>query len=126
MTDVAAKNLFHGVNTPSDPDNMTDLEKKHLPVIDAPDSVGVGECFLVAVEVGTLLNHPNEHGHFIQSIDLYADDTFLARMDLTGVTTCPKVTFAVALPFKAEQLRAFEYCNMHGAWMGTKSIQVRE
>jgi desulfoferrodoxin (superoxide reductase-like protein) len=38
---MAEKDLFSQVNRPEDPDNMTDLEKKHLPVIDAPDKARV-------------------------------------------------------------------------------------
>ncbi len=44
--------LFCGVNTPKDIDNMTDLEKKHLPVITAPKSVRKDERFEVMIEVG--------------------------------------------------------------------------
>lgn len=66
------KDFFTEVNTPADPDNMTDLEKKHIPVITAPDKVKPGECFEVTVEVGKLVAHPNETTHFIEFLDLYA------------------------------------------------------
>jgi superoxide reductase len=55
---MGEKDLSSQVNRPDDPDNMTDLEKKHLSVIDAPDKVGVGEAIRVPVEVGKLLAHP--------------------------------------------------------------------
>ena len=82
------EDIFCGVNVVKDPDNMTDLEKKHLPVITAPKSVGKGECFEVAVEVGKLMQHPNELGHHIEFVELYAGQTYLARMDFTAKTTC--------------------------------------
>ncbi len=119
-------NLYVGVNEPSDMDNLSDLEKKHLPVMEAPDSVKVGECFEVSVEVGKLLDHPNEHNHFIQFVDVYADETFLARADFTSVKSCPKVTFCVALEGPASELRAYEHCNMHGTWVMRKAIQVQQ
>lgn len=119
------RDLMHGINEPEDANNLTDLEKKHLPVIEAPESVGKGECFEVTIEVGRLLAHPNEPGHFIGYVDLYADDTFLSRTDLTPVKTCPKVRLCIALDHEAGELRAHEGCNMHGVWVGRKPITVR-
>ncbi|HET6428248.1 MAG TPA: desulfoferrodoxin family protein [Phycisphaerae bacterium] len=121
----ATKNLFVGVNEPEDLDNLSDLEKKHHPVIEAPDDVDSGECFEVTVEVGKLLEHPNEHAHFIQFMDLYADHTFLARVDFTSVKSSPKVTFWVTLEEPAEELRVYDHCNLHGTWVGRKPIKVK-
>lgn len=119
--------LFCGVNTASetDPDRMSDLEKKHVPVITAPESVGQEECFEVTVEVGKYLDHPNEPGHFIEFVELYADDTLLARADLTHTKTCPVVTFCVSLDHIHKQLRAFERCNLHGTWESGVPLQVQ-
>ncbi|MHC4792263.1 MAG: desulfoferrodoxin family protein, partial [Planctomycetota bacterium] len=90
MTTVKCENdLFCGVNKVKDTNNMTDLEKKHLPVITAPKSVKKGQCFEILIEVGKLLAHPNEPGHYIEFIELYADHTYLARIDLTARRTCP-------------------------------------
>ena len=116
--------LFVGVNEPKDPANPTDLEKKHIPVIEAPEAVKLGECFTVEIEVGKLLAHPNEPGHWIQFLELYADDAYLARADFTAVTTCPKTTLCVALAHPAKELRVYERCNLHGTWVGRKAIFV--
>jgi superoxide reductase len=118
--------LFCGVNTPEDPDNLTDLEKKHLPVITAPDEVKAGECFEVTVEVGKLLKHPNERSHFINFINLYCNDLFLMRLDLTPVMTCPVLKACIQLDTCCGTLRAFEFCNLHGTWSATKTITVKE
>ena len=123
---MAWAKLFAGVNHPAHPDDLSDLEKKHLPVMSAPDSVKAGECFQVDVAVGELLAHPNEDGHFIEFIELYADDIFLARLDLTAVTTCPRARFSLALAGEVNRLRAFARCNVHGVWEGTASITVQE
>ncbi len=74
------EDLFCGVNVIKDPENMTDLEKKHMPIITAPKSIRKGECFEVTVEVGKLMQHPNEPAHHIEFIELYADHSYLARM----------------------------------------------
>lgn len=122
MPDV---DLFAQVNRPKDPAKLTDLEKKHLPVIDAPAEVQAGTCFTVKVEVGKLLAHPNELGHFIEFVDLYAGEVFLARADLTAVATCPKVSFCVSLDKNLGPLKAYQRCNLHGVWVGEKAVTVK-
>jgi len=119
-----ADDIFCGVNIVPDIENTSELEKKHLPIIFAPESVKKGECFEVTVEVGKLLRHPNEPGHFIQFIELYADDTYLARMDFTAETTCPIMRVCLALHHPCNKLRAFERCNLHGTWENEISIEV--
>ena len=120
--------LLTRVNKPKDPAGPTDLEKKHLPVIEAPAAVKAGEPFEVTVHVGKLLKHPNEPGHHVESIDLYKGYVLLARACLAGATTEPKVTFTLVLdPSIAagdDVLRAYEKCNLHGVWENTKAIKV--
>ena len=118
--------LSCGINIPKDPDNLTDLEKKHLPIITAPSTVKKGDCFEVAVEVGKLLQHPNEPAHYIDFIDLYADHTYLARMDLTPQRTCPTMKICLSLDHIHEKLRAFSHCNIHGVWEGQAKIEVTQ
>lgn len=65
------EDILCGINLPKNKGDLTDLEKKHIPVIDAPENVKKDELFQVKVEVGTLLAHPNEPGHFIEWIELY-------------------------------------------------------
>ena len=120
------EDIFCGVNTVTDIEEAVDLEKKHLPIISAPESVSKGEHFEVTVEVGKLLQHPNEPGHFIQFIELYAGDTYLARMDFTAKTTCPVMKVCVSLDHAHGKLRAFERCNLHGTWENEVDIEVTD
>ena len=114
------RDFFAQVNEPRDLEIITDLEKKHLPVITAPDQVKRGECFEVTVEVGKLLTHPNENAHFIEFIELYAGQIYLARLDFTARTTCPVMKVCVSLDKDLGPLRAFARCNLHGVWEGTR------
>lgn len=109
--------IFCGINkTKSENvDDMSDLEKKHTPVIEAPEKVKKGEPFEVYVEVGRHMKHPNENAHFIEWIELFSGDTFLARIDLVARLTEPKVKVVVALDH-AHPLTAKERCNLHGLW----------
>ena len=127
MTTVKCEeNMLCGINTVKDWENMTDLEKKHLPVITAPASIKKGECFEVLVEVGKLLEHPNEPGHHIEFVELYADHTYLSRIDLAACRTCPIIKTCVSLDHTHGKLRAFTHCNLHGTWEGCADIEVTE
>lgn len=122
------EDLFCGLNKPkmASPDEMSDLEKKHTPVIDAPNSVKKGEPFEVTVEVGRYLAHPNENGHFIEWIELYSGDTFLTRVDLVPRLTQPKVRVIVALDH-GHPLVAKQRCNLHGVWESPPfAVEVNE
>lgn len=118
------EDLLCGVNAVKDPENMTDMEKKHLPIISAPKSVRKGECFEIAVEVGKLVEHPNVPGHYIEFIELYVDHTYLARIDFTARMTCPIMKTYVSLDHVHGRLRAFAHCNLHGTWEGSAEIAV--
>ena len=124
--DGLMRSLFEGVNEAKDPHNLTDLEKKHIPTIQAPSPIRAGEPFCATVRVGAALPHPNERSHFIEFIEFYADDLFLARVSLTAVSTKPEVSLSVCLSAPAGRLRALARCNMHGTWVGTAPITMAE
>jgi superoxide reductase len=124
---MTEKGLFCGINMPKDSANMTELEKKHMPVIDCPDSVKAGEPFQVKIKVGDI-PHVMEEGHHIQWIDVYFRQNFYARIDLTPVFTRPEVTVTLERHSKHDSstLRVIERCNLHGQWEATKDITVTE
>lgn len=117
------EDLFSKLNRAADMSNLSDLEKKHLPVIEVPEQVKAGEPFEVTVHVGKLLAHPNEPAHHIQWIVLLKGDVALAMIQLTPVSTSPKVKLTVTLD-KTTTLRALERCNIHGEWEHTKEVKV--
>ena len=93
--------------------NMTLLEEntvdaateKHVPVI----TVGDGT---VTVKVGSV-THPMEDAHYIEWIELIADDVVYRKYLKPG--EAPEATFNVT----ASKLTAREYCNLHGHWTAT-------
>ncbi len=114
-----------GVNRPRDMDNLTDMEKKHTPVIHVPEEVRAGEPFSVKVAVGELLRHPNELSHYINWIALYDEVyTFLGMATLPPVVAHPKVRFTVTLE-EPTLLRAYAFCNLHGLWEGVRRVELR-
>lgn len=122
---MSEKGLFCGINTPKDPAHLTEMEKKHMPVIECPDSVKAGEPFQVKIKVGEI-PHVMEEGHHIQWIDVYFKSNFYARVDLTPVFTRPEVTLTLERHSKhgISTLRVIERCNLHGQWESTKEITI--
>lgn len=124
---MTEKGLFCGNNRPKDSENMTELEKKHMPVIDCPGTVKAGEPFQVKINVGEI-PHVMEEGHFIQWIDVHFKDNFFARVELTPKFTRPEVTLTLERHSKhsSSTLSVIERCNLHGQWEASKEITVIE
>ncbi len=122
---TCADDILCGINEPKNPEELSDLEKKHTPVINAPGTVKKDEPFEVTIEAGKLLAHPNESGHFIEWIELYCGDTFLFRIGLAGTAVCPKVTVPIRLTHAHGPLRAWVKCNLHGLWESAREIKVQ-
>lgn len=116
-------------------------KEKHVPVIDAPDSVKKGEFFKVTVAVGKDIEHPNKTEHHIRWIDVYflpEGEKFpyqIGKAEFTahgesvqGPDTSTVYTHAeVVLNFKTDKpgvILAASYCNIHGLWQGEKEVKV--
>ncbi|MHA1616248.1 MAG: class II SORL domain-containing protein [Candidatus Njordarchaeales archaeon] len=115
--------------------------EKHVPVIEAPESVKKGELVRVTVSVGKEIPHPNTTEHHIRWIQLIfwpEGEAFpyeIGKAEFTahgesaqgpnkgGVYTEPIAVFA----FKTEKpgkLIAFSYCNIHGLWKSERELKV--
>jgi len=109
------------VKIPQDPRNMTDLEKKHVPVIKVVRVCGLipEGCIDIHAKVGEI-QHPMQPEHYIAHIDFYIDKEFIARVHLTP----DKLNPAAALHLKAKggKLSVIELCNIHGAWINETDI----
>ncbi|MHA2225960.1 MAG: desulfoferrodoxin family protein [Candidatus Hodarchaeales archaeon] len=120
------EDLFRGINKVRNPDDMTDLEKKHDISINAPDIVKAGELFEVELKVGAKLNHPNLPAHWIQYIELFIGDARINHFEMSASTiSSPSVKMTIALPSWADiELVARERCNLHGIWESRKQIKI--
>jgi superoxide reductase len=124
---MTEKGLFCGINRPQDPTNLTEMEKKHIPVVICPDTVKAGEPFQVTIKVGEI-PHVMDEGHHIQWIEVYFGQNFYIRVDLTPVFTRPEVTVTLVKGGKhrTSTLRVIERCNLHGLWETTREITITE
>lgn len=111
----------NAILTPKDPKNLTELEKKHIPVIKVVKICGLipEGCQDAHVRIGET-QHPMQPEHSIQHIDFYIDKEFIARVHLTP----DKLNPAAALHLKAKSGRfaAIELCNLHGAWISEVNL----
>ena len=115
------------LNKPADWNNLPGMAKKHVPIIEAPAKVKAGDSFAVKVKVGGIdgVEHPNTLSHWINWIALYAGERLISRVELGAeLTNGYVITLHVTLKETAN-LRAQEFCNLHGVWEGkTKQVTV--
>jgi len=115
--------------------------EKHVPVIEAPDSIRKGELLKIAVSVGKQIPHPNTTEHHIRWIELYflaEGEKFpyqLGRFEFVAhgeSTQGPNTSTILAQPEatagiktdKSGTIFAISYCNIHGIWKSEKQIRV--
>lgn len=115
--------------------------EKHVPVIDAPDTVSKDDFFEVRVTLGKEVAHPNTTEHHIRWVRLYfkpEDEKFTYEVgsfefaahgesvqgaDKGPVYTHHEVVAALKIA-KPGHLIATSYCNIHGLWESSKAVAV--
>lgn len=93
------------IKTPEDPKNLTDSERKHIPVLNI-------EGNSVEVVCGDGILHPMEEDHWIIYIELFQNGISIGKKTLQK-TDKPKAVFTVE---NTENLSAQAFCNLHGIW----------
>ncbi|MBU0532363.1 desulfoferrodoxin [Candidatus Micrarchaeota archaeon] len=84
-------------------EKTTDVgNEKHVPVMEKTESG-------VKVKVGSV-PHPMEEKHYIEWIEVIADGVVYRKFLKPGDK--PEAEF----PIKSENIKAREYCNLHGLW----------
>ena len=103
--------------------------EKHVPVIDAPDTVNKSEWFEVTVVVGKDIPHPNIPEHHIEDILVYFKEDGTKPIykvaDFTSLTihSDSRVTLRVRVE-NSGTLYALSSCNIHGLWASEKRIEA--
>lgn len=98
---------------PRDPKNLSELEAKHWPQIEAYKP-RVGTKFSVKVKVGKV-EHPMTVEHQIVYIELRYGNRPIGKKFLKPGDK-PEAEFEV-MAEKADKIVAFEFCNLHGLWV---------
>ncbi|MCG6553385.1 MAG: class II SORL domain-containing protein [Candidatus Magnetominusculus sp. LBB02] len=104
-------------------DNPTELEQKHVPLIEAPDKAKAGQWIDVKVKVGFMKDHPSTPEHWITYVKLLADDKEIAKAEYpVGGIVSSSAVFKIKLD-KTVKLEVVEHCNLHGTWI-SESVKV--
>lgn len=108
--------------------------EKHVPSIDAPDSVKADSMVKVVVKVGKEIPHPNTVEHHISWIQVYftpeeSNFTYdVGRFNFNSHGDGPVSTDSAAkfhfMTNKSGTLNAVSYCNIHGLWESSKAVKV--
>lgn len=108
------------INKPADWNNLSGMAKKHLPIIETPNTVKANDPFVVRIKIGGIdgVEHPNTLSHWINWVTLYAGKRLISRIEF-GSELSDKyiVTINITLN-ESTTLRAQEFCNLHGVWEG--------
>jgi desulfoferrodoxin-like iron-binding protein len=124
MLSIKRKNLLVGVNVARDPENLSVLEQVHLPKIECPKRVRIGQSFPIVVTAGTRRPHPHDRRHFVERVNIYADDILLASVMPPAESSPPRVEIRTSLDHDVETIRAQVRCNLHGTWEAIQPITV--
>ncbi len=118
-------------------------KEKHVPLIEAPNTVKKAEQLEVAVSIGKEISHPNTTQHHISWISIFflpdgekypiqiGDLNFNAHgSSAQGADTSTVYTdHKGILSFKTEKsgiILASSYCNIHGLWQSSKKLIVSD
>ena len=100
------------LNRAKDEKNLVDRELTHVPQVKLVED---GDGWNVTVNVGKN-PHAMEIVHFIEYVEIFDDETFLARHDFTADNKPIAVFYLKQKPAK---LVAKERCNTHGEWVNS-------
>jgi superoxide reductase len=111
----------NALNVAKDKNNLTEAEKKHVPVIKVVEMCGLitGSCKDINVKIGEV-EHPMLSNHYIVHIDFYIDKEFISRVILTP----EKLNPAAAIHIKPRQgtVTVVALCSVHGAWINEAAL----
>ncbi len=97
-----------------------DYFDRHTPRIICEDTAKKGEKFKIKVIIGSQYEHPDEPDHYIQYVQLWNRETFLAEAHFTPGTLGNKpdhveIDFYI-VPSVSMNLAAMSVCTKHGLW----------
>jgi len=100
---------------PQDPTNKNKHELKHLPkiTVGSKDEKGYTTVEITIGQGGII--HPSTPDHWIDFIELYADDKLVGKNLLEAEISRGKTLFALKLD-SVKVLKARAGCNLHGIW----------
>ncbi len=110
-------------NFAADPDNLTDLERIHLPKITLPPVVEDGSQAPIQVE----MDHPMDEDHYITSLQIIGfNDPVQTKGNFyfTPLNGEAFISTQIRLAGGESTVWVVAECNQHGRWAGSTSTKV--
>lgn len=107
-----------------------DYLDRHMPHVICSNSVKKGETFRVKVRMGEEYTHPDDHDHYISTLQLWNRETLLAEAKYASGVFGSKpvnveVDFYIVAPPVSMNLSAMAVCTKHGLWQSEdKAVKV--
>ena len=120
LLDQVQASSFH---IPADINNLTELEKIHVPKVTLPPVVEDGNQAPIVVEV----DHPMEHDHYIKSIQiLNFDDPIVIKGQcfFTPMSGQAYVSTQIRLAGGESRVWVVSECNQHGKYATYRDVKV--
>ena len=118
---MAVKDMNRMEMNPKDPKKMEKGELKHSPLVTLKEKDAKGYT-LVEITVGQGgIIHPSTPDHWIDFIELYADDKLVGKSALEPEISRGAASFALKLD-NVKVLKAKAGCNLHGIWTTTVTL----
>ncbi|MDD3592640.1 MAG: desulfoferrodoxin family protein [Sulfurovum sp.] len=106
---------------PQDPAKPTDFELKHMPQITVKEKDNTGYT-MVEITIGQNgIIHPSTPDHWVDFIELYADDKLVGKNVLEADISRGATAFAVKLD-GVKTLTSKAGCNLHGIWTASVAL----
>jgi superoxide reductase len=120
--------LFTGINRLENPENESELEKLHVPIIHTSEKVKAGEIFPVDVSIGKIL-HPMGPTHWIETVQINIGNEPAGTLIFRSHGCMkPEGRFNLLLrdnlKGKTVSLVIQDKCNLHGIWQSYFNVEV--
>jgi len=109
-----------------------DYFDRHTPVIICDDYATQGEKFKVKIRLGTEYTHPDDPDHFINYVQLWNRETFIAEAhfapgSLGNKSEHVELDFYIVPGAVTMNLSAMSVCTKHGLWQSeSKEVAIRK
>jgi predicted secreted protein len=115
--------LASAFQLPANPENLTDLEKMHVPKVTLPPVVEDGSQAPIVVE----MDHPMEPDHYIKSIQIMNfTDPVVIKGKFYFTPTNGEVYLGTQIRLAGGESKVWVVaeCNQHGKWAVSKETKV--
>jgi superoxide reductase len=107
-----------GIHRVDDIQSADDFSKKHVPYLAVTRD---GDQVTIAVEVGHYVAHPDLPDHWIDFLEILANQAPVATYNFAAGVVAPKITATAKLD-PGTIVTAIARCNLHGVWLAETTV----